>query len=308
MRAISTAFWSEWGDSNSRLRHPKCRALPTGLHPDILLFFLWFSGPFFAVFSVYGRACGQRQKQWIGKSRFSQCFRHFLPLCSNGTDFSRSSQSTRAINCATPGYSIFLFCRCSQPCSQTADFGVFTEVTKRRRPSLCRELREFRFLVSAGSPARSRAECLTGGLRTESRRCAGERCTSGGLPFYCTPSQDKVKCAFAQEGDAMFGCGGSAHFTPQGSTTFAHRKPSICQQEKRGVCRQGRALAANGLAPCGDQTDDHKARQAPRNCTENRTLAAPGASAYYFFASARHTLVPARAMANVNQKMHITRG
>ena len=103
LRAISTAFWSEWGDSNSRLRHPKCRALPTGLHPAILLFFLWFSGPFFAVFSVYGRACGQRQKQWIGKSRFSQCFRHFLPLCSNGTDFSRSSQTTRATNCATPG-------------------------------------------------------------------------------------------------------------------------------------------------------------------------------------------------------------
>ncbi len=28
--------WSEWRDSNSRPRHPKCRALPSGLHPDTL--------------------------------------------------------------------------------------------------------------------------------------------------------------------------------------------------------------------------------------------------------------------------------
>ena len=100
---FSTSFWSEWGDSNSRLRHPKCRALPTGLHPDILLFFLWFYGLFFAVFSVYGRSCGQGQKQRIGKGRFLRCFRRFLPLYSNGLDFRRSSQTTRATNCATPG-------------------------------------------------------------------------------------------------------------------------------------------------------------------------------------------------------------
>ena len=28
---------SEWRDSNSRPRHPKCRTLPTGLHPDSLI-------------------------------------------------------------------------------------------------------------------------------------------------------------------------------------------------------------------------------------------------------------------------------
>ena len=30
-------IWSEWRDSNARLPHPKCGALPTGLHPDIWL-------------------------------------------------------------------------------------------------------------------------------------------------------------------------------------------------------------------------------------------------------------------------------
>lgn len=30
-------LWSEWRDLNSRLPHPKCGALPTGLHPDIKL-------------------------------------------------------------------------------------------------------------------------------------------------------------------------------------------------------------------------------------------------------------------------------
>ena len=30
-------FWSEWRDSNARPRHPKCRVLPTALHPDICL-------------------------------------------------------------------------------------------------------------------------------------------------------------------------------------------------------------------------------------------------------------------------------
>ena len=29
---------SEWRDSNSRPRHPKCRTLPTGLHPDRIPF------------------------------------------------------------------------------------------------------------------------------------------------------------------------------------------------------------------------------------------------------------------------------
>ena len=32
---ISEGLWSEWRDSNARLPHPKCGALPTGLHPDI---------------------------------------------------------------------------------------------------------------------------------------------------------------------------------------------------------------------------------------------------------------------------------
>ena len=31
---ISEDFWSEWPDSNRRPQHPKCRALPTALHPD----------------------------------------------------------------------------------------------------------------------------------------------------------------------------------------------------------------------------------------------------------------------------------
>ena len=32
---ISEGFWSEWGDLNTQPRHPKCRALPVELHPDI---------------------------------------------------------------------------------------------------------------------------------------------------------------------------------------------------------------------------------------------------------------------------------
>ena len=31
-------IWSEWRDSNARPRHPKCRVLPTALHPDIIFF------------------------------------------------------------------------------------------------------------------------------------------------------------------------------------------------------------------------------------------------------------------------------
>ena len=37
--SILTDFWSEWRDSNARLPHPKCGALPTGLHPDSLFSF-----------------------------------------------------------------------------------------------------------------------------------------------------------------------------------------------------------------------------------------------------------------------------
>lgn len=33
-------LWSEWRDSNARLPHPKCGALPPGLHPDIYKLFL----------------------------------------------------------------------------------------------------------------------------------------------------------------------------------------------------------------------------------------------------------------------------
>ena len=32
---IRVPLWSEWRDSNARLPHPKCGALPTGLHPEI---------------------------------------------------------------------------------------------------------------------------------------------------------------------------------------------------------------------------------------------------------------------------------
>ena len=35
---ISEGFWSEWGDLNTQPRHPKCRALPIELHPDIRFF------------------------------------------------------------------------------------------------------------------------------------------------------------------------------------------------------------------------------------------------------------------------------
>ena len=46
---LVTISWSEWGESNSRPRHPKCRALPTGLHPDFIKFFskwsnMWSNG------------------------------------------------------------------------------------------------------------------------------------------------------------------------------------------------------------------------------------------------------------------------
>lgn len=34
-RSENWRFWSEWRDLNSRPPHPKCGALPSGLHPDI---------------------------------------------------------------------------------------------------------------------------------------------------------------------------------------------------------------------------------------------------------------------------------
>ena len=39
-RGILFKRWSEWRDSNTRPQHPKCRALPTGPHPDFIQFFL----------------------------------------------------------------------------------------------------------------------------------------------------------------------------------------------------------------------------------------------------------------------------
>ena len=110
---ISEGFWSEWGDSNARSLEPKSSAIPASLHPDIQFpplyhgegknqrfFCLWsfmWSKPFLYRF---------RQSKKIQQTQVSQGFAAFRLAPARIPP--RHSQSRRATNCATPGYSVYL--------------------------------------------------------------------------------------------------------------------------------------------------------------------------------------------------------
>ena len=110
---ISEGFWSEWRDSNARLPHPKCGALPTGLHPDIQFLSLYHGGEenqrFFCLWSfMWSKAilCRFLQSEKIPQMQASQGFAAFHLTPSRIP--TRHSQSRRATNCATPGYFVIL--------------------------------------------------------------------------------------------------------------------------------------------------------------------------------------------------------
>ena len=131
---ISEGFWSEWRDSNARLPHPKCGALPTGLHPDIQFLSLYHGGEENQRFSVCGHLCGQSRfcavfgnRRKSRKGRCHKALRRFALPCPgyrHGTPKAGAlptalhpvieffirlgvfSQSKRATNCATPRYGI----------------------------------------------------------------------------------------------------------------------------------------------------------------------------------------------------------
>lgn len=81
---ISEGFWSEWRDSNARLPHPKCGALPTGLHPDIQFLSLYHGGEenqrFFCLWSFMWSKpllCRFRQEEEIPQTQALQGFEAF---------------------------------------------------------------------------------------------------------------------------------------------------------------------------------------------------------------------------------------
>ena len=108
---ISEGFWSEWRDSNARLPHPKCGALPTGLHPDIQFLSLYHGGEenqrFFCLWSFMWSKpllCRFRQEEEIPQTQALQGFEAFRLTLSRIQP--RHSQTRRDTNFAIPGYSI----------------------------------------------------------------------------------------------------------------------------------------------------------------------------------------------------------
>ena len=112
---------------NTQPRHPKCRALPVELHPDIQFLPLYHDGEenqrFFCLWSFLWSKpllCRFRQSGEIPQTQVSQGFATFRLTLSRIPP--RHSQSKRATNCANPGFLVIQFCtRCGQTCGQ-ADF------------------------------------------------------------------------------------------------------------------------------------------------------------------------------------------
>ena len=91
---------------------PKCGALPTGLHPDIQFLLLYHSGEenqnFFCLWSFMWSKpllCHFQQPGEIQQTQASQGFAAFYHDLTRIPP--RHSQSRRATNCATPGYSVY---------------------------------------------------------------------------------------------------------------------------------------------------------------------------------------------------------
>ena len=97
---------------NTQPRHPKCRALPVEPHPDIQFLPLYHGGGenqrFFCLWSFLWSKpflCRFRQPGEIQQTQSLQGFAAFRLAPSRIRP--RHSQSRRATNCATPGYSVF---------------------------------------------------------------------------------------------------------------------------------------------------------------------------------------------------------
>ena len=95
-------LWSEMGDSNSRPDGPKPPALPTALIPDLGFEFC----------ARCGQTCGQAVFLTISTCGGSACIAGVSRDCGHGIfrleGGATRSQSRRATNCATPGYSVYL--------------------------------------------------------------------------------------------------------------------------------------------------------------------------------------------------------
>ena len=112
---------------NTQPRHPKCRALPVELHPDIQFLPLYHGGGenqrFFCLWSFLWSKpllCRFRQPGEIQQTQVLQGFAAFRLALFRIPP--RHSQTTRATNCANPGFLVIEFCsRCGQTCGQ-ADF------------------------------------------------------------------------------------------------------------------------------------------------------------------------------------------
>lgn len=115
---------------NTQPRHPKCRALPVELHPDI-----YFSAIiprrgrkskiFLSVVIPVVKAafCRFRQPGKVPQTQASQGFAAFRLTLSRIPP--RHSQSKRATNCANPGFLVIEFCaRCGQTCGQAVSLTI----------------------------------------------------------------------------------------------------------------------------------------------------------------------------------------
>ena len=98
---------------NTQPRHPKCRALPVELHPDIQFLPLYHGGGenqrFFCLWSfMWSKPILYRFRQ-LGKVPQTQVLQDFAAFHLTLSRIQpRHSQSRRATNCATPGYSVYL--------------------------------------------------------------------------------------------------------------------------------------------------------------------------------------------------------
>lgn len=94
---------------NTQPRHPKCRALPVELHPDIQFLPLYHGGGenqrFFCLWSFMWSKLLLCRFQQLGQNQQTPVLQGFAAFrLSLSRIPTRHSQSRRATNCATPGY------------------------------------------------------------------------------------------------------------------------------------------------------------------------------------------------------------
>ena len=110
---------------NTQPRHPKCRALPVELHPDIQFLPLYHGREenqrFFCLWSFMWSKPILYRFQQPGKVPQTQASQGFAAFRLAPPRIQpRHSQTTRATNCANPGFLSIQFCfNCGQTCGQT---------------------------------------------------------------------------------------------------------------------------------------------------------------------------------------------